>query len=84
MTIVHAKDDTFDAAVLQSEKRGVGIVRGRDLLALGRRDTEYAAFLVHLVKRSAALSFNTIFHRIFSLFLSVCAAYLPMTRFMIS
>ena len=48
MTIVHAKDDTFDAAVLQSEKRGVGIVRGRDLLALGSRDTEYAAFLVEV------------------------------------
>ena len=71
-------------AVLQCEQRGVGVVCGGDFLALGRRDAEYAALLVYLVKRSAALSFNTIFHRIFSLFLSVRAAYLPMTRFMIS
>ena len=71
-------------AVLQCEQRGVGIVCSGDFLALRRCDAEYAALLMHLVKRSAALSFNTIFHRIFSLFLSVRAAYLPMTRFMIS
>ena len=82
--LVYGNAGRLLTAVLQSEKRGVGIVRGRDFLALGRRDTEYAAFLVHLVKRGPALSFDTIFHKIISLFLSVRAAYLPMTRFMIS
>ena len=53
---VHGDTGSLLTAVLESKQCSIRVVRGGNLLAFRRCDTEYTALLMHLVKRSAAFS----------------------------
>ena len=53
---VYGDTGSLLTAVLESKQCSIRVVRGGNLLAFRRCDTEYTALLMHLVKRSAAFS----------------------------